>query len=255
MGARPTMPEPRYLNQQLSELDFHARVLAQAQDARLPPLERARFLAIFAANLDDFFQVGVAGLKRQRAAGGAPVAELLGLIRARVQALVGEHTAAYAGLRRELAAVGIRLLEHADVPEHQARLRERFLEEIFPVLTPLAVDPGHPFPYISSLSLSIAVVLQDPDGAERFARVKVPPLLPRLVEVEPGGYVLLEEVMRANLDLLFPGMRVTATDLFRVTRDADLDIDEDEAENLLLAVEQELRRRRFGAAVRLEVAP
>ena len=140
------------------------------------------------------------------------------------------------------------------MPEHHARLRERFLDEIFPVLTPLAVDPGHPFPYISTLSLSIAVGLRDPDtGERRFARVKVPPILPRLIEVEHGRYVLIDQVIEANLDLLFSGMYIDETHLFRVTRNADLAIEEDEADDLMSAIEEELRRRRFGEAVRLEV--
>ena len=140
------------------------------------------------------------------------------------------------------------------MPEHHDALRRRFHDEIYPVLTPLAVDPGHPFPYISTLTLSIAVGLRDPQtGEQRFARVKIPPLLPRLMEVQPGRFVLLDQVIEANLDELFRGMEILETHLFRVTRDADIAIEEDEADDLLLAIEEEVRRRRFGEAVRLEV--
>ena len=148
----------------------------------------------------------------------------------------------------------VRIVDYAAVPEHHARLRERFIEEVFPVLTPLAVDPGHPFPYISTLSLSIAVGLRDPDSGERrFARVKVPPVLPRLMELDPTTFVLIDQVISNNLDILFTGLEIVEAHLFRVTRNADLAIEEDEADDLLLAIEEELRRRRFGEAVRLEV--
>ena len=157
-------------------------------------------------------------------------------------------------MRVGLAAEGVAVLDHAAIPEHHARLRERYLEEIFPVLTPLAVAPGHPFPYISTLSLSLAVVVRDPDGGEqRFARVKVPQILPRLVAVGRHAYVPLEQVIAANLDVLFPGLEIVESHPFRVTRDADFDIEEDEAGDLVSAIEHELRRRRFGSAVRLEV--
>ena len=140
------------------------------------------------------------------------------------------------------------------VPEHHRDLRQRFIDEIYPVLTPLAVDPGHPFPYISTLSLSLAIRIEDPeDGEERFARVKVPPLLPRLIQIEANRFVLIEQVIAANLDMLFSGMTILETRLFRVTRNADLELEEDEADDLLLAIEEELRRRRFGEAVRLEI--
>jgi polyphosphate kinase len=251
-----------YLNRELSMLDFHNRVLHQAQDRRAPPLERLRFVGIVAMIDDDFFQIRVAGLRRQLTAGSANAApdgltpaEQLAEIRRRIEVLVAALHATYVEVRAELAEHGIRLLDYAQASTHHQRLRERFVEEIFPVLTPLAVDPGHPFPYISTLSLSIAVVLHEPavDGMPRFARVKVPPTLQRLVEVEPGAFVFVEDVIRANLDLLFPGLEVAQTYAFRVTRNADLDIAEDEADDLLLAVEEELRRRRFGEAVRLEV--
>ncbi|MBM4409078.1 MAG: polyphosphate kinase 1 [Chloroflexi bacterium] len=259
-ASRRGPAERPYINRELSWLEFNARVLHEAADERNPLLERARFLAIFASNLDEFFQVRVAGLKQQAASGATPSPdgltpdEQLGLIRERVQQLIAEHSAIFERLRRELAAADVRLVNYGDVPEHHPVLREQFLDEIFSVLTPLAVDPGHPFPYISTLSLSLAVGLRDQDtGERRFARVKVPPVLPRFVEVEPSLYVPIEQVIAANLDLLFHGMEILETQLFRVTRNADLAIEEDEADDLLLAIEEELRRRRFGAAVRIEI--
>jgi polyphosphate kinase len=250
-----------YINRELSWLDFNARVLHEACDERNPLLERAKFLAIFASNLDEFFQVRVSGLMEQMAAGGSKrspdgrtAAEQLAVIRDRVRGLVDEHARLYREVRAGLAEQGVAIVDHAAIPEHHARLRERYLEEIFPVLTPLAVASGHPFPYISTLSLSLAITIADPvTGEERFARVKVPPILPRLVQVEHHTYVPLEQVIAANLDTLFPGVQFVATHMFRVTRDADFDVEEDEAGDLLSAIEHELRRRRFGSAVRLEV--
>jgi polyphosphate kinase len=250
-----------YVNRELSWLDFNARVLHEARDERNPLLERAKFLAIFASNLDEFFQVRVSGLMEQVAAGsakrssdGRTAAEQLAVIRDRVRGLVQEHSRLYDVVRSGLAGEGVAIVDHAAIPEHHARLRERYLEEIFPVLTPLAVAPGHPFPYISTLSLSLAITVADPvTGEQRFARVKVPPILPRLVQVERHVYVPLEQVIAANLDALFPGVQIVETHMFRVTRDADFDVEEDEAGDLLSAIEQELRRRRFGSAVRLEV--
>jgi polyphosphate kinase len=250
-----------YVNRELSWLDFNARVLHEARDERNPLLERAKFLAIFASNLDEFFQVRVSGLMEQVAAGsakrssdGRTAAEQLEVIRDQVRGLVHEQSRLYDDVRAGLAAEGVLIVDHAAIPEHHARLRERYLEEIFPVLTPLAVASGHPFPYISTLSLSLAITVADPvTGEQRFARVKVPPILPRLVEVQPRVYVPLEQVIAANLDALFAGVRVVEAHMFRVTRDADFDVEEDEAGDLLSAIEQELRRRRFGSAVRLEV--
>jgi polyphosphate kinase len=168
--------------------------------------------------------------------------------------LIDQQARTYSQLRSELAEAGIEIVQYANIPEHHAALRQRFIDEIFPVLTPLAVDPGHPFPYISTLSLSIAVGLRDPETGEgSFARVKVPQILPRLIEVEPFHYVLIDQVIEANLDMLFSGMEILEHHLFRVTRNADLAIEEDEADDLLMAIEEELRRRRFGEAVRLEV--
>ncbi|MDP9482201.1 MAG: polyphosphate kinase 1 [Chloroflexota bacterium] len=257
----PTKAELPYINRELSWLDWNARVLYQAKDSRNPLLERVKFLAIFAGNLDEFFQVRVAGLRQQAAArsarlspDGLSAAEQLERIGPVVRTLVAEHSAAFAEIRKALAEQGVTIVKYGKIPQHHANLRERFIDEIFPVLTPLAVDPGHPFPYISTLSLSIAVGLRDPDTGERqFARVKVPAVLPRLIEVEPHTWVLLDQVIANNLDLLFTGMEITDAHLFRVTRNADLAIEEDEAGDLLLAIEEELRRRRFGEAVRLEV--
>jgi polyphosphate kinase len=257
----PTKASLRYINRELSWLDWNARVLYQAKDPRNPLLERVKFLAIFASNLDEFFQVRVAGLRQQAAApsarlspDGLSAAEQLERIRPVVRHLIAEHSATFAEIRKALADEGVSIVKYGKVPQHHARLRERFVDEIFPVLTPLAVDPGHPFPYISTLSLSIAVGLRDPETGERaFARVKVPPVLPRLYEVEPGTWVLLDQIIANNLDMLFSGMEITDAHLFRVTRNADLAIEDDEAGDLLLAIEEELRRRRFGEAVRLEV--
>jgi polyphosphate kinase len=258
-----------HLSRELSWIEFNARVLHEAADARNPLLERVKFLAIFASNLDEFFQVRISSLRRAarlaRVAtiGGGPTAtEQLGQARRLIKDLVDEHSSIYRKIRKELAREGVEILEYAKIPEHHGALRELFLAEIYPVLTPLAVDPGHPFPYISSLTLSVAVSLRDPETDERrFARVKVPPVLNRLIELprereQPIGqhrYVLVDQVIGANLDILFSGMEILRHHLFRVTRDADLTLDEEDASDLLVAIEEELRRRRFGEPVRLEV--
>jgi polyphosphate kinase len=258
----PRVREPfPYINRELSSLELNYRVLHEARDARNPILERVRFLTIVAAILDEFFQIRIAGLREQFEAGsttrspdGRTAEEQLAAARARVLELVAEHSAIYRVVRTTLATNGIEMVDYAEIPEHHDALRQRFFDEIFPVLTPLAVDPGHPFPYISTLSLSIAVGLHDPEtGEHRFARVKVPQILPRLLEVEPSRFVLIDQVIEANLDALFTGMEVVEHHLFRVTRNADLALEEDEADDLLMAIEEELRRRRFGEAVRLEV--
>ena len=259
-AAEPAERGP-YINRELSGLEYADRVLFEARDSRNPLIERVRFLTIFASMLDEFFQIRIAGLRQQIKAGsvalspdGRTAAEQLAAARTRVLSLVEGLSRAYADVRRELAVEGIEIVDYAAVPEHHATLRQRFLDEIYPVLTPLAVDPGHPFPYISTLSLSIAVGLRDPESGEtRFARVKVPPILPRLIEVEPNHFVLIDQIIEANLDALFTGMEVLEHHLFRVTRNADLALEEDEADDLLMAIEEELRRRRFGEAVRLEV--
>ena len=255
---------PRYRNRELSWLDFNARVLALAEDERVPLLERAKFLAIFGQNLDEFFQVRVAGLKDQVAAGvgkaspdGRTPAEQLLDIRDRLDVLLPRMQAAFLeGVTPGLADAGIRLSSWADLDEDDEKFMvETFEERIFPVLTPLAVDPGHPFPYISNLSLNLAVIVRDPDaGVRRFARVKVPSLLPRFVVLPDGErYVPLERVIAAHLDKLFPGMEIEQQFPFRVTRNTDLTLEEEEADDLLALVEVELRRRRFGRAVRLEI--
>jgi polyphosphate kinase len=266
--AAPATPPP-YLNRELSWIEFNARVLAEARDRRNPLLERVRFLAIVASNIDEFFQIRIAGLRQQlvagaanRSADGRSPADQLAAARERLLALVREQGDAWADLRRGLADEGIGVVTYADVPKLHRELRQRYLDEIHPVLTPLSLDPGHPFPYISTLSLSIAVRLRDPEtGASRLARVKVPPVLPRLLELPPDPvaapgsqrFVLIDQVIEANLDTLFSGMEVLEHHLFRVTRNADFAIEEDEADDLLQVIEAEVRRRRFGAAVRLEV--
>jgi polyphosphate kinase len=255
---------PRLLNRELSWLDFNERVLAVAEDPGVPLLERAKFLAIFGQNLDEFFMVRVAGLKDQVAAGlasrspdGMAPAEQLRAIREKVADLVARRSRAFLGeVVPALDAVGIRLSDWEalddDDREHLVRV---FEEQIFPVLTPLAVDPGHPFPYISNLSLNLALIVRDPVSDERrFARVKVPPLLPRFIVMPDGErFVPLEQVIAAHLDVLFPGMEVECHYPFRVIRNADLTLEEEEADDLLAAVEMELRRRRFGKGVLLEL--
>jgi len=254
-------PERPYINRELSWLEYAARVLFEARDARNPLLERVNFLTIFASMLDEFFQIRVSGLRQQLHAGstttspdGRTAGEQLVAARRRVLELETDLSTAWAEIRKSLAAEGIEIVKYSALQEHHDILRQRFIDEIYPVLTPLAVDPGHPFPYISTLSLSIAVGLRDPETDERrFARVKVPQILPRLYQVEPNRFVLLDQIIEANLDLLFSGMEIVERHMFRVTRNADLSIEEDEADDLLMAIEEELRRRRFGEAVRLEV--
>ncbi|QUH04577.1 RNA degradosome polyphosphate kinase [Saccharopolyspora erythraea] len=263
------LPEERYLNRELSWLDFNARVLAVAEDSSQPVLERAKFLAIFASNLDEFYMVRVAGLKRReetglsvRSADGLTPHEQLARIAARNQDLTEKQGRIFLDeLLPELAANGIRILawDKLDEPDQQ-KLSTYFEDHIFPVLTPLAVDPAHPFPYISGLSLNLAVTVADPDaGIRRFARVKVPDNVPRLIRVESdreserATFLPLEELIAAHLDKLFPGMVVTEHHIFRVTRNADLEVEEDRDEDLLQAMERELARRRFGPPVRLEV--
>lgn len=255
----------RYLNRELSWLDFNARVLALAEDPSVPILERAKFLAIFSQNLDEFFQVRVAGLKDQVAAGllttspdGRTPGQQLLEVADRVEELVARQERAFLeDVVPALAAVGIRLSSWDELDDDDEKfLVETFEHRIFPVLTPLAVDPGHPFPYISNLSLNLAVSLRDPVTDERrFARVKVPDLLPRFVVMPDGErFVPLEQVIAAHLGQLFPGMEIEAHHSFRVARNADLTLEEEEADDLLAAVEIELRRRQFGRAVRLEIS-
>jgi polyphosphate kinase len=254
----------RFLNRELSWIDFDARVLALASNRAVPLLERLKFVAIFSQNLDEFFQVRVAGLKDQVAAGlgnrtadGRSARAQLREIR---DGLQSERRRAEQLFLHEivpqLAAEGVEFAGFADLEDADLEHLERFFHDrVFPVLTPLAVDPGHPFPYISDLSLNLAVVVNDPvSGDQRFARVKVPNLLPRFVTLPDGRrFVALEEVIAAHLGVLFPGMTLGTHYAFRVTRNADLTLEEEEADDLLEAVELELRRRRFGRAVRLEV--
>ena len=258
------MVEDRYLNRELSWLDFNERVLTLAEDPSLPLLERLKFVAIFAGNLDEFYQVRVATLRRQqlaapamRSVDGLDAATQLRRIAERAAPLAKRHSQVFTrDLKHRLGRAGIRVLRWRQVPDEvRPGLTATFIERVFPVLTPLAVDPGHPFPYISNLSLNLAVWLRDPgDRRTRFARVKVPPLLPRFVAAgEDGTFVPLEDVIAANLELLFPGMEILADYPFRVTRASDVELEDDDAEDLLRALEAELRRRRFSPAVRLEV--
>ncbi|MFC5675979.1 RNA degradosome polyphosphate kinase [Aeromicrobium endophyticum] len=261
--AQSALPADRFLDRELSWIAFNSRVLELAQDESLPLLERVRFLAIFASNLDEFFMVRVAGLKRRIAAGVA-VPSASGLNPRNVltrsleatQDLMVRHAETYHDhLVPALAAEGIELL-HWDAlrPSEQEQISALYRDRVFPVLTPLAVDPAHPFPYISGLSLNLALVMRNPaTGKDHFARVKVPPIINRWMEADPGRFVPLEEVIAAHLDLLFPGMEVIAHHAFRVTRNEDLEVEEDDAENLLKALEKELLRRKFGPPVRLEV--
>ncbi len=256
----------RYLNRELSWVGFNERVLDLAEDAELPLLERTRFLAIFAANLDEFFQVRVAGLKEQVAAGvtgsgadGMRPKDQLTAIHELVRELTTRTSALFHDeLAPALCARDIRFCDwHELGPDDRAHLVGVFEDRIFPVLTPLAVDPAHPFPYISNLSLNLAVVVRDPEvGGTRFARVKVPPILPRFLELPDGErFVPLEQAIAAHLDRLFPGLEVVEHHVFRATRNADFEVEEEEADDLLRAIESELTRRRFGRVVRLEVEP
>jgi polyphosphate kinase len=283
----PDLPPERFLNRELSWLDFNARVLELAEDDETMPLERAKFLAIFATNLDEFFMVRVAGLKRRAAArmqykspDGLTTSEQLERISAVTAALVERHASCWRdAVGPQLSKAGIRLLHWSDLGHRQRELLGTyFREQIFPVLTPLAVDPAHPFPYISGLSLNLGVMVRTGESSashtdgqgpvERFARVKVPPNVPRLIRLDDDpkreaakdgdkqetiSFVPLEEVITAHLPQLFPGMDVVDSCAFRVTRNQDLEVEEDEAEDLLQALERELARRRFGRAVRLEI--
>jgi polyphosphate kinase len=251
-----------YLNRELSWLDFNDRVLQLAEDESLPLIERVKFLAIFVTNLDEFFMVRVAGVHDQvdaridvRGPDGLSPTETLEGIAERVRELDRRHARQFSEVvRPALTGEGIRIVscEQSDAP--RAEMQRVFREQIFPVLTPLAIGPGRPFPYISNLSLSLIVRLHDPDlDHDAFARVKVPKeVLPRFVEIGKDTFIPLEEIIARHLDALFPGMEIISYDLFRVTRDADFEVS-DEADDLLQAVEDELRRRRFGEVVRLEV--
>jgi polyphosphate kinase len=257
------LPTNRFADRELSWLQFNTRVLELAEDPDLPLLERCRFYAIFASNLDEYFMVRVAGLRRRiaagvagRAASGLLPREVLDAITTTSKRLMLRHAE---GFQHEivpaLADEGIELLRWDDLDDdEQKALQEFFRSRVFPVLTPLAVDPSHPFPYISGLSLNLAVVMRNPrTDTVHFARVKVPRLLSRFVPVGKERFVPMEDIVAAHLVQLFPGMEVLQHHSFRVTRNSDLEVEEDDAENLLTAMEKELIRRRFGPPVRLEV--
>jgi len=257
------LPTDRFLDRELSWLAFNKRVLELADDPGLPLLDRTKFLAIFASNLDEFFMVRVAGLKRRiatgiavRAASGLTPKEVLENIWERAFALQRQQADYFLNtIEPELNEADIHVLPWDQLtPVEKTEMDLFFDSKVFPILTPLAVDPSHPFPYISGLSLNLAVVVQNPSTGNRlFARVKVPPLLPRFIKVGASRYVPLEDIIAAHLSDLFPGMEIREHHAFRVTRNEDVEVEEDDAENLLKALERELVRRRFGPPVRLEV--
>lgn len=266
---------PEYLfNREISWLEFNKRVLHEAFDPRTPLLERLKFMAIYSSNLDEYFMVRVAGLKQQveagvtqRSADGSTPQEQLAAIDQHLRPdVIAQHRYFTHQLRPQLAKAGIHLLDYQDLSRAECDyLHQYFEEQIFPVLTPLAVDPGHPFPYISNLSLNLAVIISDiKTGEEHFARVKVPNVLPRFVilpeeasNTQTSAFewrsVPLEQVIAHNLESLFPGMSIQEYYPFRITRNADLELEEDEADDLLLAIEKELLKRRFGSVVRMEI--
>ncbi len=266
----------RYINRELSWLAFNQRVLEEALDARHPLLERVKFLAIFSTNMDEFFMIRVAGIKRQIAAGvtvrsaeGLTPADLLAAIRRGVIDAMETHRRCWLeDVQPKLCAEGIHLLDYADLTDAQRAYCTAYFErEIFPVLTPLAIDPSHPFPNISNLSLNLAVVINDPEEGQVYARVKVPASLPRLIAIQGGicdgpehvppanrhCFVWVEQVIAGNLQALFPGEQIIEHSIFRITRNLDMEIAEEEAEDLLLTIEEGVRQRRFGAVVRLLV--
>jgi polyphosphate kinase len=265
-ASTPDLRHPSlYINRELSWLEFNRRVLHEALDPRTPLLERLKFLGIFSANLDEFFQIRVAGLKDQIAAGylertadGLTPEQQLRAIAATVREMLRDHgRVLHQEILPALAERGLELLNVSDVdPAERSALDRYFQQNVFPVLTPLAVDPAHPFPYISNLSLSLGVGLRGHDGEERFARVKVPKILPRWVPLEGvNRFVPLEQLMAANVESLFPGVEILGCFPFRITRNTDFEVDQDEAEDLLSTIQEEVRNRRFGAVVRLEVSP
>jgi polyphosphate kinase len=265
------LPEDRYLNRELSWLDFNTRVLALAADTSLPLLERAKFLAIFASNLDEFYMVRVAGLKRRdemglsvRSADGLSPREQLRRINERTQQIADRHAHVFRdSVRPALADEGIVIVTWSELDDDErTRLSTYFHEQVFPVLTPLAVDPAHPFPFVSGLSLNLAVTVKHPDdGGQHFARIKVPDNVDRFVELSPREgtadvvrFLPMEELIAAFLPVLFPGLEIVEHHAFRITRNADFEVEEDRDEDLLQALERELARRRFGSPVRLEVS-
>ena len=263
-----TLPPDRYLDRELSWLAFNTRVLELAEDPELPLLERANFLAIFASNLDEFFMVRIAGLKRRILTGlavptniGAAPTEVLAVIQDRAHELQARHALAFRELiKPELDDAGIHIETWADLGQvDRDSLDEIFAARIFPVLMPLAVDPAHPFPYISGLSLNLSIRVRNPRiGKDEFARLKVPPMLPRFVQLPDDGsgllrFIPLEDLISNHLGDLFPGMEVLDHHEFRVTRNEDVVLEEDESENLIQTLERELLRRRFGPPIRLEI--
>lgn len=273
--APVTSKSQLFFNREFSLLEFHARVLEEALDDRNPLLERLKFLSIFSSNLDEFFMIRVSGLKEELddanivSPDGLRPAEQLRKLRERTLVLVEDQARC---LREEiipqLKDAGIAVVSHESLSRHEKeKLEDYFMEKVFPILTPLAVDPSHPFPYISPLSVNIGLMVHAPngvrsisrrkDGESRFVRIKVPSVVPRLVPVGSSSsrFVLLEEIIEANIQALFPGMDPGPCHLFRVTRDADIEIREEEAEDLISSIQEELRRRKFGTPVRLEVSP
>ncbi len=261
------LPDHRYHDRELSWLAFNQRVLELAEDASLPELERANFLAIFASNLDEFFMVRIAGLKRRIVTGlalptnvGRAPTDVLADISREAHKLQLRHAAVWTEqVRPALADAGIEITDWEDLTDaERGALSEYFQAQVFPVLMPLAVDPAHPFPYISGLSLNLAIRIRNArTGRQDFARLKVPPMLPRFVEVPRSGeimrFIRLEELIANHLEDLFPGMEVLDHHAFRLTRNEDVEIEEDESENLIQALEAELLRRRFGPPIRLEI--
>ncbi|GAB2978776.1 RNA degradosome polyphosphate kinase [Frigoribacterium salinisoli] len=262
------LPAERYLDRELSWLAFNQRVLELAEDPSTPLLERANFLAIFASNLDEFFMVRVAGLKRRIATGlavptnvGRGPNDVLADISRTAHELQERHARAFLDLvKPDLDDAGIHIENWSDLDEaDRVRMREVFSEQIFPVLMPLAVDPAHPFPYISGLSLNLSVRVRNPKTRrQEFARLKVPQVLPRFVQLpdDDSGrvrFITLEDLIANHLQDLFPGMEIVEHHVFRVTRNEDVEVDEDESENLIQALERELLRRRFGPPIRLEI--
>ena len=256
----------QYTNRELSWLDFSRRVIALTDRSDFPLLEKVKFLAIWATNLDEFFQVRVAGLKEQVSHGlrsttpdGLTPTQTLAAIREETQIQYEEISKRFlAEVAPALATEGIVFSDYSTIDDEDREfLDEKFRELVFPVVTPLAVDPAHPFPYISNLSLNLAIFVRNPEtGITRFARVKIPPILPRFVVLPDGErFIPLEQVIAAHLDSLFPGMEILGHHPFRVTRNADLEIEEDEGGDLLMTIESELTQRRFGSVVRLEVHP
>jgi len=258
----------RYINRELSWLEFNKRVLEEASDTRYPLLERVKFLAIFGSNLDEFFMIRVSGLQAQRAAGvadlvadGLTPTEALRLINLRVEKLMQEARECWLDLQTTLRREKIEVCHYDELTDaDKTFLHSYFEQEIFPILTPLAVDPGHPFPHISNLSINLAVVVRDPVVGERFARMKVPGSLQRLIEIpqsDPGvsRFAWIEDVLERNMNALFPGLETVACYPFRVTRDADIEIQEDEAEDLLRTIEKAIGERHFGFVTRLERTP